>query len=149
MQNADFATDLSDSQWGFLEPMLPKPAPTGRPRTPLRRIVNALLYLAKSGCQWSLLPKSFPPYKTVYHIFAAWTREGLMAAIHDRLRAYARKQEGRRSRPTAAIIDSQTVRSAGLASEVGYDAGKKTKGRKRFIMVDTLGHILSIRMALS
>jgi len=72
--------------------------------------VNALLYLAKSGCHWHLLPQNFPPYKTVYHIFAAWTRKGLMAAIHDRLRAYAREQEGRRSRPTAAIIDSQTVR---------------------------------------
>lgn len=144
MQNANFATDLSDAQWKFLEPMLPKAARTGRPRTPLRSIVNALLYLAKAGCHWRLLPKSFPPYKTVYHVFAAWGRDGVMAAIHDRLRAFAREQVGRRSRATAAIIDSQTVRSAGLATEVGYDAGKKTKGRKRFIMVDTVGHILTI-----
>lgn len=144
MQNANFATDLSDAQWAFLEPMLPKPAQTGRPRTPLRLIVDALLYIAKAGCHWHLLPKNFPPYKTVFHVFRAWTRNGTMAGIHDRLRAYAREQDGRRSRPTAAIIDSQTVRSAGLAEEVGYDAGKKTKGRKRFIMVDTVGHILSI-----
>lgn len=144
MQNAIFASDLSDAQWEFLEPMLPKPARTGRPRTPLRRIIDALLYLAKAGCQWSLLPKSFPPYKTVFHVFSVWTSNGTMAGIHDRLRAYAREKEGRQSRPTAAIIDSQTVRSAGLAAEVGYDAGKKTKGRKRFIMIDTVGHILSI-----
>ena len=144
MQNANFATALSDAQWVFLEPMLPQPAQTGRPRTPLRLIVNALLYIAKAGCHWHLLPKSFPPYKTVFHVFRAWTRNGTLAGIHDRLRAYSREQDGRQSRPTAAIIDSQTVRSAGLAEEVGYDAGKKTKGRKRFIMVDTVGHILSI-----
>jgi transposase len=143
MENANFASDLTDAQWEFLEPMLPKAALTGRPRTPLRRIIDALLYIAKSGCQWSMLPRSFPPHKTVYHVFAAWNRGGIMAAIHDRLRAHARNQAGRRSRATAAIIDSQTVRSAGLAAEAGYDAGKKTKGRKRFIMVDTLGHVLA------
>lgn len=144
MKNASFASDLSDAQWEFLEPRLPKAARPGRPRTPLRQVIDALLYIAKSGCQWNMLPQTFPPSKTVYHIFAAWNRDGIMAAIHGRLRAHAREQAGRRSRPTAAIIDSQTVRSAGLASAAGYDAGKKTKGRKRFIMVATLGHILSI-----
>lgn len=144
MKNADFATDLTDSQWEFLYPMLPKPASTGRPPTPRRPVVNAILYLVKSGCHWNLLPKSFPPYKTIFHIFTKWAKSGVLAEIHDRLRAYAREQEGRQSRPTAAILDSQTVRSAGLAAETGYDAGKKTKGRKRFIMVDTLGHLLAI-----
>lgn len=144
MEKSIFPTDLSDAQWSLLEPMLPKPARTGRPRTPLRRVVNALLYIAKAGCHWSLLPKNFPPYKTVYHIFAKWCRNGVMAGIHDRLRAFSREREDRRSRPTGAIIDSQTVRSAGLAAEAGYDAAKRTKGRKRFIMVDTLGHILAI-----
>jgi transposase len=99
--------------------------------------------LARRG----LLPKSFPPYKTVFHVFRAWTRNGTLAGIHARLRACSREQDGRQSRPIAAIIDSQTVRSAGLAEEVGYDAGKKTKGRKRFIMVDTVGHVLSILIA--
>lgn len=124
--------------------MLPEPARTGRPGTPLRRIVNALLYVAKAGCHWHLLPKSFPPYKTVFHVFRAWTQNGTLAGMHDRLRAYAREQAGRRSRPTAAIIDSQTVRSAGLAAEAGYDVGKRTKERKRFLVVDTVGHILAI-----
>jgi transposase len=144
MKNAAYHTDLSDAQWAYLEPILPKPARTGRPPTNLRVLVNALLYVVKAGCSWRLLPKTFPPYQTVYHVFAAWSRDGIMASIHDRLRAHARESAGRRSRATAAIIDSQTVRSAGFAEEAGYDAGKKTKGRKRFIMVDTLGHILSI-----
>ncbi len=127
--------------------MLPKPARTGRPRTPLRRIVDALVYLAKASCPWSLLPGSFPPCKMVFHLFRTWTLKGTMAGIHDRLRAYAGEQAGRRSRPTAAIIDSQTVRSAGLAAEVGYDAAKKTQGRKRFLMVNTVGHFLSLLIA--
>ena len=90
------------------------------------------------------LPRNFPPYKTVYHIFANWCRNGVMAGIHDRLRGFSREREDRRSRPTGAIIDSQTDRSAGLAAEAGYDASKRTKGRKRFIILDTLGHILAI-----
>lgn len=144
MQNANFDTDITDGQWEFLAPMLPKPAATGRPPTPPRLVINAILYLIKAGCPWHLLPKSFPPYKTVFHIFRKWTKNGILASIHDRLRAHARQEEERRSRPTQAIMDSQTVRSAGLAAEVGYDAAKKTKGRKRFVMVDTLGYILAI-----
>ena len=144
MKNSNFATDLSDAQWQFIENMIPERARTGRPRTDPRRVINAILYVVKAGCPWHLLPKSFPPYKTIFHIFAKWSRGRTLASIHDRLRAFAREQEGHRSRPTAAILDSQTVRSAGLAAEAGYDAGKKTKGRKRFIMVDTLGHVLAI-----
>lgn len=144
MKNVIFATDLTEAQWKYIRRLLPRPARTGRPRTPHRVVINALLYLAKAGCHWHLLPFNFPPYKTIFHIFKQWTTNGVLAAIHDRLRAYARRQAGRRCRPTAAILDSQTVRSAGLAAEVGYDAGKKTKGRKRFIMVDTLGHLLGV-----
>jgi len=146
MKKSIFATDLTDAQWAFLEDMLPKPARTGRPRTNLRTVIDAILYVAKSGCHWHLLPKSFSPYKTVFHIFSAWARKGVLAGVHDRLRAFARESEGRDCRPTAAILDSQTVRSAGLATEAGYDAGKKTKGRKRFILVDTLGHILAVHV---
>ena len=144
MKNAAFPTNTTDDQWKVIEPMLPPPAPTGRPRTPLRLVLDAILYVVKSGCQWNMLPKSFPPYKTVFHFFRAWVRGGILADIHNRLRAHAREREGRRSRPTAGIVDSQTVRSAGLAVESGYDAGKKTKGRKRFIMVDTLGHLIAV-----
>lgn len=143
MQKVNFATDLTDAQWEYLEPLLPKPSPVGRPRTPLRIVVDAMLYLVTAGCPWKLLPKNFPPYKTVFHIFNAWNKNGTLTALHDRLRAFARERAGHRSRPTAAILDSQTVRSAGLAAETGYDAAKLTKGRKRFIMVDTLGHVLA------
>lgn len=94
-----------------------------------------------TGTCW---PKSFPPYKTVFHVLRAWTQNGTLAGNHDRLRGYAREQAGRRSRPTAAIIDSQTVQSAGLVAEAGYDVGKRSKERKRFLVVDTVGHILAI-----
>jgi transposase len=121
MKSANFASDLSDAQWTYLEPMLPSPARTGRPRTPHRNIIKALLYVAKSGCHWHLLPKNFAPYKTVFHVFRAWTQNGTLTGIHDRLRAYAREQAGRRSRPTAAIIDSQTVRSVALPSRLAAE----------------------------
>src|SRR6267154_137587 len=98
MQIANYDTDLT------------APKSTGRPRTPLRRVVNAILYLIKSGCQWRLLPKTFPPWKTVNHIFRDWIQRNIWSAMNDRLRALVRQDEEKRSRPTAAILDSQTVR---------------------------------------
>ena len=113
MKNAILATDLSAAQWEYLEPMLPKAARTGRPRTPLRSVINARLFIVKSGCHWHLLPRNFPPDKTIFHISSQWTSKGILAAIHDRLRVFAREQAGRRSRPKVAILGSQTVRSEG------------------------------------
>lgn len=147
MKNAVFDTDLNDEQWNALEPLLPKPNKMGRPRTCLRRVINALLYLAKTGCQWKLIPKDFPPPTTVHGFFRTWSSNGVLQEIHGRLRTLARGAAGRRSRPTAAVLDSQTVRSAGLAEEAGYDGAKKTKGRKRFLLVDTLGHVLAVAVA--
>jgi transposase len=144
MKNASFDTDLTDAQWSQLEPLLPKPQRTGRPPTAPRLILNALLYLAKAGCQWRLLPACFPPWGTVYGYFRAWSRSGILTGIHNQLRALVREDLGRRSRPTAGILDSQTVRSAGFAEEAGYDGAKKTKGRKRFLLVDTEGHVLGV-----
>jgi transposase len=143
MQNACYVTDITDAQWDLIRPLLPPPASTGRTPTCRRWILNAILYLLKTGCQWRLLPKEFPPRSTVHGVFRAWIRSGILAAIQDRLRALDREQQGHRSRPTGAILDSQTVRSAGLCAEAGYDAGKKTKGRKRFLLVDTMGHLLA------
>ncbi len=142
MKIASYDTDLTDAQWALLQPHLPAAQRRGRPRTPLRSVVDAVLYVAKSGCPWRLLPQSFPPWKTVYHHFRQWCREGLWTALNDRLRARARAALGKRSRPTAAGLDSQTVRSDPHGGAVGYDAAKKTKGRKRFLLVDTLGLIL-------
>lgn len=144
MKNSHFETDISDAQWEFLEPILPPSKRRGRPRTPLRQVMNAMLYIVKTGCQWRCLPECFPPWKTIHHIFNRWNQLGLMQSIHDRLRAFAREIAGKRSRPTAGSIDSQTVRSAGYSDETGYDAGKKIKGRKRFTLVDTLGLLLAV-----
>ena len=114
----------------------------GRPRAPLRAVCDAIFYLAKAGCPWRRLPKTFPPWKTGYHHFHQWSRHGLLGKLNTQRRALARKAEDQRARPPAAVLDSQTVRSNPHGGTVGYDAGKKTKGRKRFLLVDTLGLVL-------
>jgi transposase len=142
MNIASYETDLTQSQWELLQPLLPKAKKRGRPRTCLRVICNAILYIAKAGCSWRLLPQNFPPWKTVYDHFHQWSRSGLLGCINTALRNLARKAEDKRTRPTAAVLDSQTVRSDPHGGAVGYDAAKKTKGRKRFLIVDTLGLVL-------
>lgn len=137
-----YPTDLSDAQWKLLEPMLPKVKKRGRPPTDRRLILNGLLYFVRSGCAWRLLPREFGPWETVYGCFRTWRRQGLWKFIHEVLRRMVRRQAGKRSQPTAAILDSQTVRSADHGGLRGYDAGKKIKGRKRHILVDTLGLLL-------
>lgn len=109
--------------------MLPKPAKRGRPPTDRRRIVDAILYVVKCGCPWRYLPTDFPPWQTVYHVIRQWTRHHLWAALNDALRTLVRKAQGKRARPTAAILDSQSVKSDGHGGPVGYDAGKRIKGR--------------------
>lgn len=142
MQNQTYPTDLTDEQWKIIEPLLPKRQPCGRPPTERRRILNGLLYLVRAGCAWRLLPKEFGPWETVYGCFRRWRQQGLWEVLQHTLRICVRKAAGRRDQPTAAILDSQTVRSSDHAGERGYDAGKKTKGRKRHILVDTLGLLL-------
>ena len=142
MKIARFDTDLTDAQWTLIEPLLPAPHGLGRPRTPLRQVVDAILYLIKSGCPWRLLPKTFPPWKTVYHFFWHWSRGPIFSGLNDRLRALVCESEGKLCRPTAAALDSQTVRSEAHGGAVGYDPGKRTKGRKRLLLVDTVGMIL-------
>ena len=142
MKTAVYDTDLTDAQWTLVEPLLPPPQHLGRPRTDLRRILNALLYMAKAGCHWRLLPKEFPTWQTVYHVFRKWAREHVWEALNARLRALVRGRAGKRPRPTAAILDSQSVKSDPHGGAVGYDAAKQIKGRKRHLLVDTLGLLL-------
>jgi transposase len=144
MKIAKYDTDLTDAQWAYLQPMLPKPAKRGRPPKKRRRIIDAILYLAKCGCPWRYLPGDFPRWKTVYHVFRQWVAHNHWEVIHDTLRVLVRKANGKRSRPTAAILDSQTVKSANHGGRVGFDAGKRIKGRKRHLLVDTLGLILGV-----
>ena len=146
MKIAVYDSSLTDAQWAFLRPMLPKPKKRGRPPTDRRRIVEAILYVSKGGIQWRLLPADFPPWKTVDHVFRQWTRDRTWEALNARLRACVRKVHDKRSRPTAAILDSQSVKSDGHGGAVGYDGAKQIKGRKRHLLVDTLGLVLGVRV---
>ena len=144
MKIAKYDTDLRDAQWNFIQPLLPKPRSRGRPPTDRRRVIDAIFYMIKGGIQWRLLPATFPPWQTVYHIFRRWTRDGTWEALNARLRAFVREINAKRSRPTAAILDSQSVKSDPYGGVVGYDAGKRIKGRKRHLLVDTLGLVLGV-----
>lgn len=142
MTEAAYPTDLTESQWDLLQPLLPKAKDRGRPPADLRRVLNGMFYLTRAGCAWRLLPHDFGPWQTVYGYLRTWKRIHLWETLHDTLRGYVRVQAGKRTQPTAAILDSQTVRSADHAGPRGYDAAKKTTGRKRHLLVDTLGLLL-------
>jgi transposase len=146
-----YPSDLSDAEWSLIEPLLPAPgwltAAGGRPEAhPRREIVNAIRYLVRSGCSWRQLPADFPPWQTVYHHFNRWKADGTTDRLHDGLRAQVRSAAGRDPQPTAAVIDSQSVRGADTVPRAsrGWDNAKKVNGRKRHIAVDTLGLIITI-----
>lgn len=143
-----FGSDLSDRQWQVLASLLPAPTSRrGRPRIhPLRRIVDGIRFLVRTGCQWRYLPAGFPPWKTVHWYFSRWASNGILHRIHAQLRDQVRMRDGRDPQPSAAIIDSQSVRAADTVPKTsrGWDAGKKVNGRKRHIAVDVLGLVLTV-----
>lgn len=141
-----YMTDLSDEEWQRIEPHLSKPSTTrGRKRKyAVRLVLDAIFYIVRSGCVWRLLPHDFPPWKTVYYYFRLWRLDGTWERLNDALRIAVRIAEGREPEPSAAIIDSQSSKTTETPGPRGYDAGKKVNGRKRHILVDTLGLLLVV-----
>lgn len=144
MPSTEYPSSLSDRQWQAIRQLLPKPRKTGRPPTDRRRVIDAILYWCRTGCQWRYLPAGFPHWRTVYGYFRKWTDDGTWEHIHDRLREKVRRSSDKKPTPTAAIIDSQSVDTAHGGFDRGFDGAKKVTGRKRHIAVDTLGMLLIV-----
>jgi putative transposase len=148
MTQKPYPGDMTDTQAELLLRLIPPAKPGGRPRTvDMRGVMNAIFYVLCKGCAWAWLPHDYPPKGTVYSYFREWKKDGTWITIHDYLRDLVRLTEGRHTAASAGILDSQSVKTATMINkEVGYDAGKKIKGRKRFTLVDTFGLLIAVKV---
>lgn len=142
-----YPSDLTDSQWTIIQEMIPPAKSGGRPRSlDMRKVVNAILYVVVGGIQWRMLPKQYPKWSSVYCYFRGWKRSGTWKRIHDTLRAQVRQRAGRHKQPTGGCLDSQSVKTTAVPGKRGFDQAKLIKGRKRHLLVDTLGLLMAIRV---
>ena len=145
MKTQPYPTDLTDRQWDCIKDLIPAAKTGGRPRSlDMRHVINAMLYIVVSGAQWRMLPKDYPTWKSVYHYFRTWRDDGTWQRIHDTLRAAVRRKAERHKHPTAGCADSQSVKTTQIRGIRGYDKGKNVNGRKRHILVDTMGLLLAV-----
>src|SRR5690349_4698420 len=144
-KNQVYPTDLTDRQWDCIKELIPPAKPGGRPRSlEMRAVINAILYVTITGCQWRLLPREYPAWQSVYSYFRRFRDDGTWQRLHDSLRAQVRQRAGRHKHPTAGALDSQSVKTTQVAGVRGYDSGKHVNGRKRHLLDDTLGQLLAV-----
>ncbi|ADE16842.1 transposase IS4 family protein [Nitrosococcus halophilus Nc 4] len=143
-----YPTDLTEEQWQVIAPLLPQPKKReggpGRPPCHPRWIVNGILYVNKTGCQWRMVPKEYGCWNTIFDYFNRWQKQGVWSEVMEQLRQQERQRQGRLAEPSAGCADSQSVKAATQGNSIGYDGGKQVKGRKRHVLVDTLGLILAV-----